>query len=90
MQEVQKEVHQTMLTIRLSKEMDFQLSALANRTHRPKSFYVKKALQKFLDEEAEYEWAAAAYKDFLESGEQTISHEDFLARHPHLNAQLET
>ncbi len=74
-----------MLTVRLSKEMDTQLSALAERTHRAKSFYVKKALKKFLDEEAEHEWAAAAYKDFLESGEKAISHEEFLKRHPHLN-----
>jgi RHH-type rel operon transcriptional repressor/antitoxin RelB len=75
---------QDMLTVRLSKEMDTRLSALAERTHRAKSFYVKKAIQKFLDEEAEREWAAAAYKDFLDSGAKTISHEEFLTRNPHL------
>ena len=48
-------------------------------------FYVKKAIQKFLEEEEEHEWAAAAYKDFLVSGEKTISHEEFLKRHSHLN-----
>ncbi len=74
-----------MLTVRLSKEMDLQLSRLAERTHRAKSFYVKKAIQKFLDEEAEHEWAAVVYKDFLDSGEKTISHEEFLKKYPHLN-----
>lgn len=74
-----------MLTVRLSKEMDTRLSALAEKTHRAKSFYVKKALQKFLDEEAEHEWAAAAYREFLESGQKTISHEEFLKKYSHLN-----
>ncbi len=66
-----------MLTVRLSKEMDQKLSLLSDKTHRAKSYYVKKAIQKFLDEQAEYEWAAVAYKDFLESGKETCSFEEF-------------
>ena len=68
-----------MLTVRLSKEMDTLLSALAEKTHRAKSFYVKKALKKFLDEEAEHEWAAASYHEFLESGQKTMTYEQFVA-----------
>jgi RHH-type rel operon transcriptional repressor/antitoxin RelB len=74
-----------MLTVRLPKEMDTRLSALSDRTNRAKSFYVKKALKKFLDDEAENEWAAAAYKDFLDSGQKIIFHEDFLKKYPYLN-----
>lgn len=65
--------------------MDTRLSALAEKTHRAKSFYVKKAIQKFLDEEAEHEWAAEAYREFLESGQKTMPHEEFLKKYPHLN-----
>jgi RHH-type rel operon transcriptional repressor/antitoxin RelB len=74
-----------MLTVRLSKNMDDRLNNLSERTNRAKSFYVKKALTKFLEEEEEIEWATAAYRKFLESGEKTISHEEFLKRHPYLN-----
>lgn len=74
-----------MLNVRLSKDLDERLRRLSDRTHRTKTYYVEKALAKFLQEEEEIEWATAAYRTYLERGEKTISHEEFLARNPHLN-----
>jgi RHH-type rel operon transcriptional repressor/antitoxin RelB len=59
----------TMLSVRLSKDLESRLDALAAKTHRAKSYYVKKALE-------EYEIAAAAYKEYIESGKQSVSFED--------------
>ena len=39
-----------MLAVRLPEKLEHRLSDLAHETNRSKSFYVKKALQEFLDE----------------------------------------
>lgn len=39
-----------MLSIRLSEELETKLSQLSNKTHRSKTFYVIKALEKYLAE----------------------------------------
>jgi RHH-type rel operon transcriptional repressor/antitoxin RelB len=67
-----------MFAVRLPEELEARLNHLSSETHRSKSYYVKKALQKFLDEQAEYEFAAVAYKDFLESGRKTTSFDDVM------------
>jgi RHH-type rel operon transcriptional repressor/antitoxin RelB len=38
------------LTVRVSEEMEKRLEALSSKTKRPKSFYVKDMLEKYLDE----------------------------------------
>jgi RHH-type transcriptional regulator, rel operon repressor / antitoxin RelB len=43
-----------MLAVRLPEIMDERLSELAKQTHRSKSYYVKQALQDFLDEHEEH------------------------------------
>lgn len=65
-----------MLSVRLSKDLESRLDALAAKTHRAKSYYVKKALEEFLENQEEYEIAAAAYKEYIESGKQSVSFED--------------
>jgi RHH-type rel operon transcriptional repressor/antitoxin RelB len=64
-----------MFSIRLTKDLDARLDALASRTNRAKAYYVKKALTKFLEEQEEIEWASQAYKEYLESGKKTIPFE---------------
>lgn len=39
-----------MLTVRLSESTEQRLSKLAKETHRPKSFYVREAIERSLDE----------------------------------------
>ena len=70
-----------MFSIRLSKNLDARLDALASKTNRAKAYYVKKALSKFLEEQEEIEWATQAYKEFLESGKKTISLEEVKREH---------
>ena len=43
-----------MLTVRLSSKLETRLNRLAKRTGRPKSYYSKKALEAFLDEQEDY------------------------------------
>jgi RHH-type rel operon transcriptional repressor/antitoxin RelB len=43
-----------MLAVRLPQKIEERLSELARQTHRPKSYYVKQALQDFLDEHEEH------------------------------------
>jgi RHH-type rel operon transcriptional repressor/antitoxin RelB len=69
-----------MLSVRLSKSLEAKLDALAERTHRAKSYYVKKALTEYLENQEEYEIAAAAYKEYLESGKKSISFEELMKK----------
>jgi RHH-type rel operon transcriptional repressor/antitoxin RelB len=43
-----------MLTVRLSRKLETRLNKLAKRTGRPKSYFAKKALESFLDEQEDY------------------------------------
>lgn len=70
-----------MLSVRLSKDVETRLDALAARTNRAKSFYIKKAISKFLEDQEEIEWATQAYKEFLESGKKTVSLEEVMKEH---------
>lgn len=43
-----------MLAVRLPEVLEERLSDLAKQTHRAKSYYVKQAIQNFLDENEEH------------------------------------
>lgn len=43
-----------MLAVRLPEKLEERLSALSDQTHRSKSYYVKRALEDFLDEHEEH------------------------------------
>ena len=70
-----------MMSIRLSKNLETRLSALSERTQRSKSFFVKKALEKFLEDEEEYQVAIEAYEVYLRSGKKSSSFEDVMKKH---------
>lgn len=61
-----------MLAVGLAKNLEDLLSKLSLKTNRTKSFYVKKALEKTLEEE-DYADTLASYEDFLRSGQKGIS-----------------
>lgn len=67
-----------MLAVRLPKGLEDRLSSLALRTHRSKSFYVKEALEKYLEDEEEHQIALEAYEDYLKSGKKTYSFEEVM------------
>ncbi len=43
-----------MLAVRLPKELEERLEQLAKETNRSKSYYVRKAIEEFLEDEADY------------------------------------
>lgn len=57
-----------MITIRLPEAMEQRLSQLAKETHRSKSYYVKRAIEEFLEEQEDY-LIALTRMERIESGE---------------------
>lgn len=47
-------LEQGMLAVRLPDKLEERLSHLAEQTHRSKSYYVKQAIQDFLDEQEDH------------------------------------
>jgi len=52
-----------MIAVRLPKELAVQLEMIANETHRSKSYYVRKALEKFLEDREDYLLAVARLEE---------------------------
>ena len=68
-----------MLGVRLPESLDQRLGQLAQKTHRPKSFYVKEALEAYLNENEEVFSAIADYEEQVRNGTlQTISMEGIM------------
>jgi RHH-type rel operon transcriptional repressor/antitoxin RelB len=65
-----------MLAVRLPEALESRLHALAAKTHRSKSYYVKKAIERLLEEEEDYADATAAYEDYLRSGKKAKTLEE--------------
>ncbi len=61
-----------MLSIRLSDEIENRLRVLSETTKRPKSFYVREALERSLDGIEDAYLAESEYEKFLKSGEKAI------------------
>jgi RHH-type rel operon transcriptional repressor/antitoxin RelB len=69
-----------MLTIRLSEEIEARLNMLAEVTRRPKSFYVREALERSLDDIEDVYLAEAALERFRAGGEKAIALEELERR----------
>jgi Predicted DNA-binding protein with an HTH domain len=67
-----------MLTIRLPAEMEQRLTVLSNATKRPKSFYVREALERSLEDIEDAYLAETAYERFKSSGEKAIPLEEVM------------
>lgn len=61
------------LSVRIPTALENRLDALSERTHRSKSYYVKKALESFLEAQEEHILAVEAYEDYIKSGKKTYS-----------------
>lgn len=57
-----------MLGVRLPEKLDQRLGQLAEKTHRAKSFYVKEALEAYLDAYESELVAIADYEDQVRKG----------------------
>ena len=67
-----------MLAVRLPKNIEDRLEKLAVRNERSKSYYVKKALEKLLEDEDEKEMALKSYQKFLDSSKKTHTFVDVM------------
>lgn len=70
-----------MLGVRLDKQLESRLNALAVKTHRSKSFLAKEALTRYVEEEErkqlENELTMSRWEEYQETGE-TINNEDMM------------
>lgn len=62
-----------MLSIRLPDEMEARLNILATTTNRPKSFYVREALERSLEDIEDTYLADAAYERWVAGGKKSFS-----------------
>ena len=67
-----------MMTIRLPEEMEQRLSQLAKETHRTKTYYVKRAIEEFLDDQEDYLLALSVMERVEKGEEKTIPFEEIL------------
>jgi len=65
-----------MLSVRLPKSLESRLTILAKVTKRPKSFYVREALERSLEDIEDAYLAETAYEDFIKNGEEAVTLED--------------
>ena len=59
------------LSVRLTAEEEARLEALAARTGRSKTFYVRQAIEAHLDELEERYWADEAVREWETSGKKS-------------------
>ncbi|MEJ2158319.1 MAG: DUF6290 family protein [Desulfobacteraceae bacterium] len=57
-----------MLTVRLPDILEKRLNALAMATKRPKSYYVREALERAMEDMEDAYLAETAYEEFVKSG----------------------
>ena len=62
-----------MLSVRLPENLEKRLSHLSRVTKRPKSYYVREAIERSLEDMEDVYLAETAYEDFLMSKEKAIS-----------------
>ena len=63
-------------TIRLPEQLNFRLSRLAQTTKRTKSYFIREALERVIEDMEDAYLAETEYEEFLKSGEQPISIEE--------------
>ena len=65
-----------MLSVRLPDDIDKRLSHLAKVTNRPKSYYVREAIERSLEDIEDAYLAESAYESFLKKGEKAVSFDE--------------
>ena len=63
-------------TVRLPDDLDLRLSRLAKATKRTKSYFIREALERMIEDMEDAYLAETEYEEFLKSGEQAISIEE--------------
>jgi len=69
------------VTVRIEDELDSRLERLARETHRTKSFYVREAIVKALEEVEDIYLAEKRLEDIRAGRTKTIPIEDVVKKH---------
>lgn len=68
------------ISAQIPTKLDKELNKLCQAEERSKSFYIKKALEQYLEEKlqdmADYQEAKKLYEEFKKSGEKAIPYEE--------------
>ena len=70
-----------MLAVRLPEELEQKLQFLSEETHRSKSYYVKLALEEFLEDRADYLIALARYEEHLRDKKKAIPLDEIIKKY---------
>ncbi|HQS84247.1 MAG: hypothetical protein B7Y25_04925 [Alphaproteobacteria bacterium 16-39-46] len=62
--------------VRLPEELQKRLDNLATKTHRSKSYYLRHALEVFLEEKEDVLIASSRWEEYKKNGEKGISLEE--------------
>ena len=62
--------------VRLPEALEKRLDDLAARTHRSKSYYLRRALEEFLEDREDYLIAASSWEEHQKTGGKTYSMEE--------------
>ncbi|ARN84313.1 type II toxin-antitoxin system RelB family antitoxin [Candidatus Nucleicultrix amoebiphila] len=62
--------------VRLPEDLEHRLENLVQKTNRSKSYYIRKALEEFLEDREDYLLAASRWEEFVKSGKKGISLEE--------------
>lgn len=70
-----------MLSVRVPQELENRLDRLVSTTNRSRSYFVKKALERYLEDEEDYAQAVSAYEEHIRSGGKTYTLEELKERY---------
>ena len=70
-----------MLSVRVPKEIEERLDHLASLTNRSRSYVVKKALERYLEDEEDLMDAITSYEEHIRSGEKGYTLEEMKERY---------
>ncbi|MFH1020861.1 MAG: DUF6290 family protein [Pseudomonadota bacterium] len=70
-----------MLTVRLPDDLEARLNTLAKTTNRPKSFYVREALERSLEDIEDIYLAEKRLEDIRAGKSKTVPLEEVMKRH---------
>ncbi|MCD8554120.1 DUF6290 family protein [Seleniivibrio sp.] len=69
-----------MLTVRLPEEIETRLNELSEKTGRPKSYYIREAVENYLEDMEDLYHAETVYRRVLEGKEEVSALEDIEKR----------
>ncbi len=61
------------LSARIPESLDMRLNALIEKTHRSKGYFVRHALERYLEDEEDLADAIASYEEHLRLGKKGLS-----------------